>query len=78
MPCAIFLWVIPKKSAIHNPHSAICISQSAIRNPKSEIDYYQPASFLRDLRVNTKQVFKVAFTFSPVTALAANEGTLSC
>ena len=39
--------------------------------------FYQPASFLRDFKVNTIQAFSVAFTFSPVTALAANEGTLS-
>jgi hypothetical protein len=39
--------------------------------------FYQPASFLRDFSVATKQAFRVAFTFSPVTALAANEGTLS-
>ena len=39
--------------------------------------FYQPASFLRALKVNTRQAFSVAFTFSPVTALAANEGALS-
>ena len=41
------------------------------------IKFYQPASFFRDFSVNTRQVFRVAFTFSPVIALAANEGTLS-
>lgn len=39
--------------------------------------FYQPASFLRDLSVNTRQAFKVAFTFCPVMALAANDGTFS-
>jgi hypothetical protein len=42
-----------------------------------QIKFYQPASFLSDLSVNTRQVFKVAFTFSPVMALAAKEGALS-
>ena len=57
--------------------------KSAISNPKSKIHwafgikFYQPASFLRDFKVNTIQAFSVAFTFSPVTALAANEGALS-
>ena len=41
-------------------------------------EFYQPASFLRDLSVSTRQAFNVALTFSPVTALAAKEGTLSC
>jgi hypothetical protein len=41
------------------------------------IMFYQPASFLRDMSVRTRHSFSVAFTFSPVMALAAKEGTLS-